>query len=153
MAFPRNVSGNPKGRPPGVFHTFSDTAGRILEELSREQIIAISDDEEKLNTYPAFKCLVIRQLANALKAGGPDAPLHLAEEREKLYDRVMGKAVSRTELTGKDGERLQINVVTGVDAVVGEFTEVEPAALPAPGVDVVVDVETVDSVDAVLPKK
>ena len=66
----------------------------------------------------------------------------MTEEREKLYDRVMGKAVSRTELTGTGGEPLQINVITGVNAVDAEFVEVVDVAadavnaLPAPAVGV-----------------
>ena len=137
---------NPKGRPSGVFSTFSDTATRLLEELTREQIIAISDDEAELNKFPPFKCLVIRQLAHALQAG-KNEPQILMDEREKLYDRVMGKAVSRTELTGKDGANLQINVVTGVNAVDADFevvgNAIECEALPAPTIS--------SAPDAILP--
>lgn len=126
----KGVSGNPKGKPPGVFHTFSDTATRLLEKFGRDELIAISDDEARLNTYPAFQCLVIRQLAGALRAGGPDATINMTEERERLYDRVMGKAVSRTELTGKNGADLQINVVTGVKAIDADFVEID-SEIPA----------------------
>ena len=51
--------------------------------------------------------------------------------------------LQRQEITGKDGERLQINVVTGVPAIDAEFSEVvgvdaprndgdSAAVLPAP---------------------
>lgn len=105
----KGVSGNPAGKPPGVFSTFSDTASRILKELSREEIIAISDDEARLNTYPAFQCLVIRQLAGALKSnsGDPD----LVAERERLFDRTMGKPTNKTELSGKDGGAVEFKPV------------------------------------------
>jgi hypothetical protein len=122
------VSGNPKGRPPSVFAGFADRATHLLEKLSRAEIIRISEDEAELNKYPSFDCLVIRQLANALQAG-KDQPQILMDEREKLYDRVMGKAVSRTELTGKDGERLQINVVTGLPPIDAQFEVIEPKAI------------------------
>ncbi len=120
------VSGNPKGRPPSVFAGFADRATHLLEKLSRAEIIRISEDEAELNKYPSFDCLVIRQLANALQAG-KDQPQILMDEREKLYDRVMGKAVSRTELTGKDGEGLTINLVAGFTrpAVDAEYVEVK----------------------------
>ena len=125
MPWVKGQSGNKAGRTPSVFAGFADRATHLLEKLSRAEIIRISEDEAELNKYPSFDCLVIRQLANALQAG-KDQPQILMDEREKLYDRVMGKAVSRTELTGKDGERLQINVVTGLPAIDAEFEVIEP---------------------------
>jgi hypothetical protein len=120
------VSGNPKGKPPGVFSTFSDTATKLLEKLGREELIAISDDEARLNKFPAFQCLVIRQLANALRANH-DAPLNLMEEREKLYDRVMGKATQKIEA--------DINVTTNESALLEGRRRISGASRQIVGVD------------------
>lgn len=131
---------NPNGRPSSLFQGFSDRSALLLEKYGRSEILAIADDDKRLDEFSSFDCLIIRQLASALRANH-DSSSVLMEERERLYDRTMGKAVSRTELTGKDGADLQINVVTGVSAVDADFQVVAPAVLPSAG-----DVLAVDSV-------
>ena len=125
MANPNMIAGkpsvNPAGRPPGVFHTHADTSTQILEEFTTSEILAISVDPEKLDKLPTFKAMVLVQIANALSARDNNDN---ALERERLLDRVVGKPVSRTELTGKNGAPLNINVITGVNAVDAEFVEV-----------------------------
>ncbi len=62
-----------------------------------------------------------------------------AENPAAAFDRYMSVVefaipkLQRQEITGKDGERLQINLVTGLPAVDAEFTEVlaEPEPLKA----------------------
>ena len=71
--------------------------------------------------------MILIQLANALSARGDS---DMALERERLLDRHGGKAVSRTELTGKGGAPLRVNVVTGVnhdviEGIVARVTEVD----------------------------
>lgn len=60
--------------------------------------------------------------------------------------------LARTEITGKDGERFQINVVTGVNAVDGEFQVVGDGgarALSGPVVDVEAVPETGHESDSI----
>ncbi|MGB9154362.1 MAG: hypothetical protein WCD70_14885 [Alphaproteobacteria bacterium] len=123
---------NPAGRPPSVFHTHADTSARILEEFTTSEILAISVDPARLDELPTFKAMVLVQIANALSARDNNDN---ALERERLLDRVVGKPVSRTELTGKNGAPLQINVITGVNAVDAEFVEVVAPAVDESSVD------------------
>ena len=82
----KGVSGNPSGRPPSFFSGFSDRAGALLEKLTRQEILDISDDSKKLNKYSSFDCLIIRQLANALRAGD------IGKRINKSRNAVIGKA-------------------------------------------------------------
>ena len=85
---------NKRGRPPGVFHTFADTASRLLEAHSRDEILAIADSDERLSQLRSFESMVLLQLANSLRRGD----LNLTIERERMYDRIMGKAAQQVNI-------------------------------------------------------
>lgn len=134
--FPVGVSGNPSGKPKSVFSTQEQVAGALMERYTPGQILDIAGDPKKLDKLGTWSAVVMLQLANMLKS---HEDLDFAIERERMLDRVVGKAVSRTELTGKDGAALQINVITGVDAIDAAFVEVEPEQIedhssPAPAI-------------------
>ena len=121
------TSGNPAGRPPSVFASQNDVADRLLQKYTPSEIIAIAGNPARLDQEcSSFQAMILIQLANALSARDNNDN---ALERERLLDRVSGKPVSRTELTGKNGEPLQINVITGVGAVDAEFVEVVAPAI------------------------
>jgi hypothetical protein len=123
VALPKGISGNPAGRPPSIWASQADVAARLLEKYTPGEIVAIADDPKRLDKEcSSFQAMIMIQLANALSARKDG---DMALERERLLDRHGGKAVSRTELTGKGGEPLRINVVTGVEAEVidGEFKQ------------------------------
>jgi len=118
-------SGNPAGRPPSVFASQNDVADRLLQKYTGEEIRALAADPARCaKELSSFQEMIIIQLANALNARDNNDN---ALERERLLDRVVGKPVSRTELTGKNGAPLNINVITGVNAVDAEFVEVVDA--------------------------
>ena len=122
-------SGNPAGRPPSVFASQNDVADRLLQKYTGDEIRALAADPKRCaQELSSFQEIIIIQLANALNARDNNDN---ALERERLLDRVVGKPVSRTELTGKNGAPLQINVITGVNAVDAEFVEVVAPALDA----------------------
>ena len=117
------------GRPPSVFASQNDVADMLLKKYAPSEIIAIAGDPVRLDKEcSSFQAMIMIQLANALSARGNNDN---ALERERLFDRVVGKPVSRTELTGKNGATLQINVITGVNAVDAEFVEVIAPTLDA----------------------
>ena len=117
MRWAQGQSGNLKGRPPSVFQSFGDRSGHFLKKYTRMELIALADDENALDKHSSFDCLVIRQLANALRAnmGDPD----LTAERERLYDRVIGKAISRveTEATVSVDVQVQHRIGPALDAL------------------------------------
>lgn len=118
----KGKTGNPKGRPPSVFASQNDVADRLLQKYTPSEIIAIAGDPVRLDKEcSSFQAMIMIQLANALSARNNNDN---ALERERLLDRVVGKPVSRTELTGKNGVPLQINVITGVNALDAEFVKV-----------------------------
>ena len=122
-------TGNPAGRPPSVFASQNDVADRLLKKYTGEEIRALAADPKRCaKELSSFQEMIIIQLANALNARDNNDN---ALERERLLDRVVGKPVSRTELTGKNGAPLNINVITGVNAVDAEFVEVVAPALDA----------------------
>jgi len=73
----------------------------IFLNLSRTEIAGLANDNEQ----PIY----IRVIARKLTATSDDK---LFETLEKLLDRGHGKPTQRTELTGKDGDELKINIVT-----------------------------------------
>jgi hypothetical protein len=90
-------SGNPKGRPPGVFHTLSDKRSHFLTTLSRAEILAIAKDEKRLDEYTAFEAQVLLGLAETLM-DIPEDKLNPSAAREKLYDREIGKAAQPVDV-------------------------------------------------------
>ena len=88
---------NPHGRPKGIIHTLKDRQNRFLETLSRGEILALADDEQRLNTeYKAFDAQVILGLAETLRKT-PDDKLDPMRARENLYDRNLGKSTQQVE--------------------------------------------------------
>ena len=110
------------GRKPSIWADHPALVENLLKKYSGEEIRALAADKKRCaKELSSMQEIVLIQLANALNAHGDS---DMAIERERLLDRAIGKAVSRTELTGKNGEALSINVITGVNAVEGEFEEV-----------------------------
>jgi uncharacterized protein DUF5681 len=120
MTWTKGQSGNPKGRKASVFHTFADTAGQFLEEMTRDELIAISDDDEKLNAYPAFKAMVLMQLGNALKRSTGE--IDLTVERERLYDRTIGKAAQTVAVNHTGAVAVFTADLSPITDFLGEFT-------------------------------
>jgi len=115
------------GRPPSVWAGQADVSERLLDKYTPDEIIALAGDTKRMSKeLSSFQAIILIQLANALSARDNNDN---ALERERLLDRVVGKPVSRTELTGKNGAPLQINVITGVNAVDAEFVEVVTDAI------------------------
>lgn len=108
-------SGNPKGRPPGVFHTLSDKRSHFLETLSRGQILEIVTDDKKLDEYTAFEAQVLLGLAETLMET-PDNKLDPSAAREKLYDRELGKP-GQPLGGGSENPALQVNITQQILAV------------------------------------
>ena len=73
-----------------------------MQTLSRGEILAIAADPEKLDEYSSFDSMVLIGLAEAMQLT-PEEKLDPAKARENLYDRELGRATQKTELTGKDG--------------------------------------------------
>ena len=125
MPFPEDYKS--PGRPASVWAGQADVSERLLNKYTPEEIIALAGDTKRMSEeLSSFQAIILIQLANALSARDNNDN---ALERERLLDRVVGKPVSRTELTGKNGAPLQINVITGVNAVDAEFVEVVAPAL------------------------
>lgn len=112
MAFKKGVSGNPAGRKHTMFQNHRDFAELLLEQYKPSEIIEIAGDFKKLDKMSSFKAMIMVQLANALDARNKSDN---AQERERLLDRIIGKPVNRTELTGKDGEKLEFNLAVRLE--------------------------------------
>ena len=124
---PFEVGNNLGGRKASVWASQADVSDMLLARYTPEEIIALAGDTKRMSEeLSSFQAIILIQLANALSARDNNDN---ALERERLLDRVVGKPVSRTELTGKNGAPLQINVITGVNAVDAEFVEVVAPAL------------------------
>lgn len=118
MPFEPGQSGNPSGRPLGAIGE--------QKRLGREAIAKFVDrNADRLDGW-----------LDAIAETNPQAAFNAYMSVVEYHI----PKLQRQEITGKDGERLQINVVTGVNAVEGEFVEVGDervpgasyAALPAP---------------------
>ena len=117
------------GRTPSVWAAQADVSDALLRKYTGDEIRELAADPKRCaKELSSFQEMIIIQLANALNAKDNNDN---ALERERLLDRVVGKPVSRTELTGKNGAPLQINVITGVNAVDAEFVEVVAPSLDA----------------------
>ena len=119
-----------KGKPPSVWADHTRIVEHLLKKYTGEEIRELAADKKRCaKELSSQQEIILIQLANALNAHDHNDN---ALERERMLDRVIGKPVSRTELTGKNGDALMINVITGVDAVEGEFVEVAHVIEPKP---------------------
>ena len=124
---PFEVGNTLGGRKASIWASQADVSDMLLARYTPEEIIALAGDTKRMSEeLSSFQAIILIQLANALSARDNNDN---ALERERLLDRVVGKPVSRTELTGKNGAPLQINVITGVNAVDAEFVEVVAPAI------------------------
>ena len=99
MPFQPGVSGNPNGRPRGRM-TWQDYADRIdyyLTQFSRSEIKTMVLDPHEFDKLVVRDALIVQTIAEALQVDG-------LASREKLLSRVIGEAITRGELTGKDGQ-------------------------------------------------
>jgi hypothetical protein len=97
---------NATGRKPSAFSGFSDRASHYLEKLSKAEILALASNDEALEKISSFDCLVVMQLAAALDRNDK---LNLAAERERLYDRVIGKPKQSVDIA-HSGAIAQVSV-------------------------------------------
>lgn len=95
-----------------MFQDYTPRAGHFLQTLTTKQILALSDDPDKLDAeYSSFDGMVIRHLANTLRKGNDE---FAAQERERLMDRTTGKP--KQALTGGDETDAPIRLLTNSDA-------------------------------------
>lgn len=146
----KGQSGNPAGKRHSVFASFGEVSEHLLQKYTAEQILDLASDKKRMSKeLSSWHAIVLVQLANALSARDNG---DMALERERLLDRTIGKAVSRTEISGKDGEALKINVVTGVEAhiIEGEFRELKEIESKASALVADIDMSSVlTGIDAV----
>lgn len=101
---------NPLGRPTSVFQSLSDRRSHWLKTLSRSQILAIADNDEKLDEYSSFDAQVLMGLAETLRPT-PKDKIDPEKARNNLYDREIGRPTNKMELTGKDGDAIEYKAV------------------------------------------
>ena len=97
------------GRPKSIFQDLGPRRAHFLETLSRDEILALVDDDTRLGKYSGFDAQILLSLADTLRKT-PEDKLDPGKERERLYDRMVGKPKETIEHQGG----VQITVVTGV---------------------------------------
>lgn len=90
---------NPKGAGAPLGHTNASKNNRIWADLIRK--LAVQEDYKRLHT-----------IAYALYDKAADGDMNAIKE---IGDRLDGKSVATTEISGTDGKDLVINVVTGIN--------------------------------------
>lgn len=82
---------NPAGRPPSAFNwqNWRDRVAHIMEKYEPDQLIKLGNQIAQGLKVPvsSFDSLIIVNLSSALQKDG--------KERERLLDRILGKAVIR----------------------------------------------------------
>lgn len=93
-------SPNPKGRGAGreTWQSHADRLDGLLEKYTFAVIKQIIADPTQLDKLPLKDALILRNITNALQGDGL--------ERERLYSRLFGEPIKRSELTGADGKDL-----------------------------------------------
>lgn len=95
MANPNMIVGapsvNPRGKPPSIFQDLPYRREHFLKTLTRSEILTIAASDERLDEYSSFDAQVLIGLADTLKRT-PEEKLDPSHERERLYDRSIGKA-------------------------------------------------------------
>ena len=94
-------SPNPNGRPRGT-ETWQSHAKRLdylLDKYTRGQIKEFVTHPERFDSLPSKDALIIQNIINAFQADG-------GTERERMYSRLFGEPIKRSELTGADGTEL-----------------------------------------------
>ena len=94
------------GGPGKKRMTWQDYADRVSkwQETPFEEIEAIVNDPTRLKKLVSRDAQIVKQIYDAMTKTltGPD-------ERERLLDREVGKAVSRSEVGGPNGGSIPIN--------------------------------------------
>jgi len=88
-----------KAAEANIGNTHSNKVNRIMNDTLRRVLI---QDE----------ALRARTITEALVAKAEDGDVSAIRE---VFDRMEGKAVAKTELSGSEGKDLVINVVTGIN--------------------------------------
>lgn len=102
MTFQPGISGNAKGRPPGIFHNYTVVAERLLERFSVTEILALAsnhEEAEKSGLKP-FEIAVLPRIANLFDR--MDKKL-ASDEMERLLDRTIGKPKQSVDVQHSGG--------------------------------------------------
>jgi hypothetical protein len=91
MVFQPGQSGNPQGSKPLIFQTLNARREHYLTTLTRQEIIDTAASDAALDLYSSWDAQVLIGLAETLERT-PKNMLNPANERERLYDRTIGKA-------------------------------------------------------------
>jgi len=108
MANPNMIAGmpsvNPAGRPKSIFQDLGPRRAHFLETLSRDEILALVDDDTRLGKYSGFDAQILLGLADTLRKT-PEDKLDPGKERERMYDREIGKPPQTVALQGGDPDK------------------------------------------------
>lgn len=117
ILFKPGVSGNPKGQPLKL-------VSYVNRELATEGYKPVTN-REVINAFQTLINLPLEKIAAIANGSGYPILYRLvakelhgkrgADYLEKLLDRAYGKAKQAMELTGADGEAIQINIIMPKD--------------------------------------
>lgn len=92
---------NARGRGAGreTWMTHADRVDYILNKYTRGQIKQMAIHPDQIDDLPLKDALIMQNIINALQSDG-------GTERERIYSRLFGEPIKRSELTGADGAEL-----------------------------------------------
>ncbi len=111
MGQPKGSTGNPNGRPVG-------SQNKDLKEVRHAIALFVDGNAHRLERW-------LDQIAK-------DNPMAAFDRYMSVLEYYIPK-LQRTEVTGKDGERLNITVVTGLPAIDADYQVIQPLAVDARG--------------------
>lgn len=97
---PEGRNGHRKGWQP-----YSIRAQYWLDRLSAEELRQLANDKKAFGNLSSYDAIIVRHLVGCI--AGKDVGF----ERDRLLDRIEGKAKNRTEVSGPDGGAIRVGSV------------------------------------------
>lgn len=100
LANPEGKNGHMRG-----FQPYGIRAAYWLGKLSAEGLRELANDKKAFGNLSSYDAIIVRHLVGCI--AGKD----IGFERDRLLDRIEGKAKNRTELSGPDGGAIRVGQI------------------------------------------